>query len=51
MFTRPFQGPRGRDAAFLAACLILAVAVVPGAILRGEVLSHSQLLFGYAPWQ
>jgi hypothetical protein len=51
MFTRPFQGPRGRDAAFLAACLILAVAIVPGALLRGDVLSHSQLLFEYAPWQ
>jgi hypothetical protein len=51
MVTRRFTAPRGLDAAFLGTCLLLVAALVPGAVLRGEVLSQGQLLFGYAPWQ
>jgi hypothetical protein len=51
MTTRSNQAPRGREAAFLGVCMVLAAALVRGAVLRGEVVSHAQLLFAYAPWQ
>jgi hypothetical protein len=50
MFTRRSQAPRGADAAFLGTCILLALALVPDALLRGEVLSQAQWLFGHAPW-
>ncbi len=36
---------------FILASLLLAATLVPGAFLRGEVLSQSSLLFQYPPWQ
>ena len=51
MPTRPYHALREREAAFVGVCVVLAVAVLPGAVFRGEVLSQAQLLFGYAPWQ
>src|SRR6266545_2311279 len=50
MHTGRIPTPRGADAAFFGACLLLVVALVPGAVLRGEVLSQAQWLFDYAPW-
>jgi hypothetical protein len=36
---------------FTAACLVLVAALVPGAFLRGEVLSQGTLLYQHQPWQ
>jgi hypothetical protein len=37
-------------AVFTAVSLVLAAALVPGAFLRGEVLSQGTLLFEHEPW-
>lgn len=36
---------------FIAASIVLAAALIPGAFLRGEVLTQSSLLYAYQPWQ
>jgi len=36
---------------FIVASILLAAALIPGAFLRGEVLTQSSLLFQYPPWR
>jgi hypothetical protein len=36
--------------AFVGVCLLLVTALVPGAFLRGEVLTQSTLLYEHQPW-
>jgi hypothetical protein len=50
MLTRRSQARRGADAAFLGACILLVLMLVPRAVVRGEVLSQGQWLFDHAPW-
>jgi hypothetical protein len=42
---------RSRPGRFIVASILLAAALIPGAFLRGEVLTQSSLLFQYSPWR